>query len=133
MATSTPSTPPSTADSNFQFLVHAEDGSFPFLTEYLLRKYFNPKDEIVKNHLVVGIAVKDTCVVPVYKEKQNKKLKRKRSNGNQEGSGNEENPQGKELPNTLKPSGYTFDTQPIEQQTRLLPGYHHDWCMGIGT
>ena len=61
--------------------MHAEDGSFPYLTEYLLRKYFNPDDEIVKDHLILGIAIKDTCVQPVYTEKENTKLKRKRSDG----------------------------------------------------
>ncbi len=113
--------------SNFQFLVHAEDGSFPCLTEYLLKTYFNPGDEIVKNHLLIGVAVKDTCVVPVYKEKQGRNLKRKRSIANnnnlESSSGNDAISREKESVITQKPTGYTFNSLPIQEQTRLLVGY----------
>ena len=169
MATSATATTPlaseiasCSAPNTFKFLVHAEDGSFPFLTNYLLQTYFNPKDDLVQKHLVVGIAVNDTCVVPLYKDKTNKnnrKLKRKRSNdnkndngdgtgdgnndaanGNISGNGEANNDKGisdgaetekedaKEKVNAnvknLKPSGYTFDSQPLVTQTRMLPGYH---------
>ena len=78
-------------NSNVEFLLHAEDGSFPYLTEYLIRTYFNPRDDLVKNHLIVGIAVKDTCVTAEYKKKD-RKLKRKRTgdDNNQDTNTNEE-------------------------------------------
>jgi len=111
-------------NQKFKFLMHAEDGSFPYLTEYLLRKYFNPDDEIVKDHLILGIAIKDTCVQPVYTEKENTKLKRKRSDGDSDakdsGTKTSSTSNGK---NTIKPTGYTYSTKSLEDQTRLLPGY----------
>ena len=105
-------------NQKFKFLMHAEDGSFPYLTEYLLRKYFNPDDEIVKDHLILGIAIKDTCVQPVYTEKENTKLKRKRSDGDSDVKDS-----GSNVTNTIKPRGYTYSTKALEDQTRLLPGY----------
>ena len=114
---STAATP---GNKKFKFLLHAEDGSFPYLTEYLLRKYFNPEDEMVKNHLIVGIAIKDTCIQPVYQEKENKKLKRKRSD---EGDSDKKCGGNANAKNIVKPTGYTYGTKPLEEQTLLLPGY----------
>lgn len=105
-------------NQKFKFLMHAEDGSFPYLTEYLLRKYFNPDDVIVKDHLILGIAIKDTCVQPLYTEKENTKLKRKRSAGDSDAKES-----GSNVTSTIKPTGYTYSTKALEDQTRLLPGY----------
>ena len=116
---------PPSVDAKMKLLIHAEDGSFPFLTEYLLQTYFNPKDEMVKDHLILGIAVKDTCVVPVYKEKENRNLKRKRSSASGDGDANANvNDNANDTKSAPKPTGYTFDSESIEKQTRLLPGYH---------
>jgi tRNA-guanine family transglycosylase len=112
-------------NSNIEFLLHAEDGSFPYLTEYLIRSYFNPSDDLVKNHLIVGIAVKDTCVAAEYKKKESRKLKRKRSgdDNNQDTNTCEESNQGNETKNTSKPTGYTFDSKSVWEQTRLMTGF----------
>jgi tRNA-guanine family transglycosylase len=113
------------ANTKFKFLLHAEDGSFPYLSEYLLQNYFNPEDEIVKNHLILGIAIKDTCIQPVYQDKENKKLKlkRKRKKSEEGDSAGESTGEMTSAKNTIKPTGYTYGTTSLEKQTRLLPGY----------
>ena len=63
--------------TKMKLMIHAEDGSFPHLSEHLLRKYFNPKDETIQDHLILGVAVKDTCIQPIYTAKESKQ-KRKR-------------------------------------------------------
>jgi tRNA-guanine transglycosylases, various specificities len=110
--------------NKIKLLLHAEDGSFPYLSDNLLATYFNPEDDLVKNHLTIGIAVKDTCVVPLYKktgaDTNVKKLKRKRST-KEEHNGTETHmiQQNK----VTKPSGYTFDAKPIHELTHLFSGY----------
>eukprot|EP00554_Chaetoceros_debilis_P014811 CAMPEP_0194118026 /NCGR_PEP_ID=MMETSP0150-20130528/33826_1 /TAXON_ID=122233 /ORGANISM="Chaetoceros debilis, Strain MM31A-1" /LENGTH=426 /DNA_ID=CAMNT_0038809259 /DNA_START=133 /DNA_END=1413 /DNA_ORIENTATION=- len=104
-----------------ELLLHAEDGSFPFLSEHLLKTYFNPQDEVIRNHLVLGIAVKDTCVVPSYKPKERKNPKRKRLSTEEDKTPTPQQ-NSSNLPGT-KPNGYTFDSETIEKQTRLLSGY----------
>mmetsp|Transcript_4104 Transcript_4104/g.4730 ORF Transcript_4104/g.4730 Transcript_4104/m.4730 type:complete len:529 (-) Transcript_4104:149-1735(-) len=63
--------------AKIKFLLHAEDGSIPFLTPYLLKKYFSPDNGLIANHLMVGVAVKDTCVIPVYNKKKRKSKEEK--------------------------------------------------------
>jgi queuine/archaeosine tRNA-ribosyltransferase len=60
---------------NLKLLLHSEDGFIPFMTPFLLKTYFSPDSPRVKNHLVVGMSMKDTCVVPVVGEKN--KIKNK--------------------------------------------------------
>lgn len=68
-----------------RFLLPAVDGLFPFLTPQLLRRCF-PATEELSNRLWIGIAVKDTCVVPVFAEDTD--------------------------PKTSKPRGYHFTSDP---------------------
>ena len=98
--------------TKIKLMIHAEDGSFPHLSEYLLRTYFNPKDETIKDHLILGIAVKDTCIQPIYTAKESKK-KRKRQESD-----------GEEKKTAPKPTGYTYDTVTLHEQTRLMEGYN---------
>ena len=59
-----------------RLLLHCTDGVVPFLTPSLLQKCFPPKE--VENVLMLGLAAKDTCVVPVYvasKKKDKLKIK----------------------------------------------------------
>jgi tRNA-guanine family transglycosylase len=107
-------------NTNVRLLLHTEDGSFPYLSDYLLKNYFNPKDDLVKDHLTLGIAVKDTCVVPTYPtEVKDKCLKRKRSMAD---DGNDANVVAKN--NIMKPCGYTFDAKPIRDLNIMLPQYN---------
>jgi tRNA-guanine family transglycosylase len=106
-------------NNNIKLLLHAEDGSFPYLSDHLLETYFNPEDDLVKDHLTIGIAVKDTCVIPLYNpDTKVKVLKRKRSAVDEEKESDVI--RRKEV---TKPSGYTFDAKPIHELTRLFKGY----------
>ena len=49
-----------------RLLLHAVDGVIPFLTPSLCRRCF-PADQ-VRDVLLIGIAVRDTCLVPIYKK-----------------------------------------------------------------
>mmetsp|Transcript_13404 Transcript_13404/g.22823 ORF Transcript_13404/g.22823 Transcript_13404/m.22823 type:complete len:449 (-) Transcript_13404:82-1428(-) len=46
-------------------LLHTVDGSIPFLTPQLLKTYFPSPQP----HLILGVAVRDTCIVPVYENR----------------------------------------------------------------
>ena len=94
----------------FRLLLHGQDGSLPYLTPELIRlifpsattpsnnegstidntgvtsndahDYSNRHDDDLKEHLILGVAVKDTCVTPLYREDDKKTaLKRKRGEG----------------------------------------------------
>lgn len=54
--------------TKIKLLLHAEDGTIPFLTPYLLKNYFSPDSECIQDHLVVGVAIKDTCIAPVFRK-----------------------------------------------------------------
>jgi len=66
-----------------RLLLHCEDGTIPYMTPLLLQKYVPPSDDFW-----IGLAVRDTCVVPTYKQKKANDSK---------------------TPNTSnKPNGYSF-------------------------
>jgi tRNA-guanine family transglycosylase len=69
-------------------LLHTEDGAISYLTPFLLKKYLPPSDD-----LWIGIAVRDSCVVPQYPSnvdgEESKDKKPKKADGS-------------------KPNGYTF-------------------------
>jgi Queuine tRNA-ribosyltransferase len=48
-----------------RLLLHTEDGAVPFLTPALLRQAF-PAASVIADVLMLGLAVRDTSVVPVY-------------------------------------------------------------------
>ena len=52
-----------------RLLVHAVDGVVPYLTPESLRKCFPAASS---NRLLLGLAVRDTCVVPVYPQGKNR-------------------------------------------------------------
>lgn len=101
-------------------MIPAKDGCFPYLTDFLLKKYFNPEEDRIKNNLVLGIAVKDTCIVATYGEKTKHK-KRKRSEAKKENERKENDKDDSETAN-MKPTGYTFSAKPIQSIANLLPG-----------
>jgi Queuine tRNA-ribosyltransferase len=63
-APATSATARSAAAPDVRLLLHTEDGVVPFLTPALLKQAF-PVDS-VRDVLLLGLAVRDTCVVPVY-------------------------------------------------------------------
>ena len=73
------SDPTDTSTQAVRLLLHCVDGTIPFLTPYLLKKYVVPSDDFF-----IGIAVRDSCVVAQFKHDKTTKAK------------------------INKPSGYTF-------------------------
>ncbi|KAL9182402.1 hypothetical protein ACHAXT_013054 [Thalassiosira profunda] len=79
----------------FRLLLHGRDGAVPYLTPELLRLFFCPEEgssdggegeggddwEWRRRHFILGVAVKDTCVTPLYREKPPPKRKRKDKGG----------------------------------------------------
>mmetsp|Transcript_24230 Transcript_24230/g.52267 ORF Transcript_24230/g.52267 Transcript_24230/m.52267 type:complete len:668 (-) Transcript_24230:95-2098(-) len=93
----------STTTPHFRLLLHGQDGSIPYLTPALTRLFFCPnEDDCTDNatstsssddwkwrrqHFILGVAVKDTCVTAVYREASSKKKKKKRKKNDQDGGG----------------------------------------------
>ncbi len=77
----------STTAPRFRLLVHGRDGSIPYLTPELLRLMFVPEEtadnqlwedgKLHREHVILGLAVKDTCITPDYQETLLSKKKRK--------------------------------------------------------
>ena len=83
--------------SHFRLLLHGQDGSIPYLTPELIRLIFYPPggvedttstskvddDELQQSlkwhhdHLILGVAVKDTCITAVYRDIKSSSNKRK--------------------------------------------------------
>ena len=79
-----------------KIIVQCENGSFPYLTPFLVNKYFPSND--YKDYMMLGMAVKDTCVVPMYRDSNNNHNNKRlhpESNVNND--------------DKKKPMGYTFD------------------------
>lgn len=105
-----------------KLLIPAQDGNFPFLNDLLLKKYFNPDEDRIKNNLILGIAVKDSCIVATYGVKAKHK-KRKRSEINLVNGNKKMEEKGSSTTTAhLKPTGYTFSAKPIQSIANLLPG-----------
>jgi queuine/archaeosine tRNA-ribosyltransferase len=70
----------------FRLLIHGQDGSIPYLTPELIQLMFFPEEtddhlledgKLHREHIILGLAVKDTCVAPDYQETPSKNKKRK--------------------------------------------------------
>ncbi|KAL7456319.1 hypothetical protein ACHAWC_007832 [Mediolabrus comicus] len=129
----------------FRLLVHGQDGTIPYLTPELIRLMFFPNEDdhqvddakLHREHIILGLAVKDTCITPNYQDKASKKTKRKHVSGveengnahrvkqmkvdavssNDASSTKNQSPDSKEILNstdnqqqliTKKPTGYSF-------------------------
>jgi hypothetical protein len=80
-----------------RLLLHAVDGAIPFLTPSLLKKYAPPSD-----HLWIGVAARDSCVVPIFRgdeDARNKKESKKRKAPSLD---------------TTKVCGYKFMAKPVD-------------------
>ena len=129
-------------EQKLKLILHAEDGFIPFLTPYLLNTYFPPNAENVRDHLIIGIAIKDTCVVPIIRDKSkssnnndeitnlsNKQTqKRKRSDEEADNSKRQRTEKGRKGSNKdidcMKPIGYAFDNQIQLSSIDSLEGYN---------
>jgi len=100
-----------------KLILHTQDGAIPYLSPYLLQTYFSPEtNHLVKNHLIVGVTIKDTCVIPNFQNKQQLQV--------QNGNGISTITTTNKITST-PPTGYTFQAQPISifNRLRILPGY----------
>lgn len=107
-----------------KLMIPAQDGCFPYLSNFLLKEYFNPEEDRIQNNVILGIAVKDSCIVATYGEKaKHKKRKRTEINEiNTDGANQEKNKNGSSATTHLKPTGYTFSAKPIQSIANLSPG-----------
>ena len=75
----------SSTEPRFRLLIHGQDGSIPYLTPELLRLMFFPEetdnhqleDGKLNREIILGLAVKDTCITPDYQDKPLRTKKRK--------------------------------------------------------
>ena len=96
-------------------LLHAVDGCVPYLTPDILEKYFPPSDD-----LWIGIAVQDTCALPVYETIKRKDTNSKPTNGNANREKLADDAVKKQAQtSTNKPRGYTFG--PARPDPWLIP------------
>lgn len=93
-----------------RLLLHTVDGCVPYMTPSTLEKYFPASND----NFWLGLAVRDSCVTPVFEEK--KKKERKTNKPKQETTKN--NNESSALANK-KPTGYAF--LPIKPDSWLLP------------
>jgi len=113
-------TPKSTGSRprSLRLLVHAVDGCVPFLTPDALERHFPPSDD-----LWIGMAVRDTCVMPVFTESKGKPSKSKaknnyvKANPGSQSSAPALNPKSQRDPK--KPRVYSF--LPVTPDSWLLP------------
>lgn len=109
----------------FRLLLHSRDGCIPHLTPRLLDYIFcqdksDPTNEDWKSyqaHLILGIAAKDTCAIPVYSTKRkidgdgtNGKKKRKIDASGSDVVKSTSGDEASKSSDTKKPSGYAFLT-----------------------
>lgn len=102
-----------TETGRVKLLIPAQDGHFPYLTDYLLREYFNPKEDRIRENLIISICVKDTCVVATYNDKVKHNLKRKRHAAHDSVQDEMDDSM------STKPTGYTFS----RAQVHLMPEF----------
>jgi len=124
---------------SLRLLLHCEDASVPYLTPYFLKEHFSPEKKLIKDHLSLGIQLRDGSVVPTYERKVKsvrKKKKKKTSESSNDGSSdskvlsentkisNEKKDQGQNLFNNSKPTGYTFVGRSLPSHFCIPDGHH---------
>ena len=112
-------------DNKVKLILHCENGSPPYLTPALLATCFPSTSLAVRDHLVFGIAVRDSCVTPVYEPKLKKPKKSKEKNGNKI---NPPSRQGSAMSDasisSAKPTGYTFTGRPLHEHLIIPREYN---------
>lgn len=71
-----PSDSTDTSTPTVRLLLNCVDGTIPFLTPYLLKKYVVPSDDFF-----IGMAVRDSCVVAQYKHDKTTNTKNNKPSG----------------------------------------------------
>lgn len=113
------SVPPPAVVVRVRLMSHAVDGTVPFLTPALLHRCF-PADA-VRDVWMLGLAVRDTCVVPVFGSHSSRKTKQKTTSG--AGENTTTTTAAADSSNTKaapKPRGYSFSGT-IRPDPWLLP------------
>ena len=117
-------------NNKIKLLLHSEDGFIPFLTPYLLNKYFSPNLPLIQNHFIIGMAVKDTCIVPVFGGER-------RKNGNNVDDGTDDSSQKKKNKKKEKKKRKVMDKSDkngIENEDGMnhssAKRLRHDHCTG---
>ena len=98
-------------------LLHCIDGGVPYLTPSLLERYFPPSDD-----LFLGIAVRDTCVVPTFKDDSKAKSKKKATSIKKnkiQPAGHQVQHNNSNIDESPKPRGYSFN--PVKPDRWLTP------------
>lgn len=123
-----------------KLLLHCECGLPPYLSPHLLSQYFPPDNKVVRNHLVFGIEVRDSCIVPEYNDRSRKttteRKRRRIEETNNCGGETGESPsgdgrlekQGVQLSKSNKPTGYKFVGRPASKHLCVPSGYETMVC-----
>ena len=124
-----PSTMTTTTEENkVKLILHCENGSPPYLTPSLLATCFPSTSRAVADHLVFGIAIRDTCVTPVYKPKEKKAKKAKRKDKthppSRQGSAVSDGASSVASTSSTKPTGYTFTGRPLHDDLIIPREYN---------
>lgn len=117
-----------TEENKVKLILHCENGSPPYLTPSLLATCFPSTSRAVADHLVFGIAVRDTCVTPVYKPKEKKAKKTKRKDKthppSRQGSAVSDGTSSVASMSSAKPTGYTFTGRPLHDDLIIPREYN---------
>ena len=120
---------PQPSPETFKLILHCEDGSIPYLTPILLSDYFPTTNRIVRDHLVLGIELRNSFVSPIYgprssgMKNERKKKRDKTPPPSPKGSGNSSNSTG-----LTKPTGYTFTGRPLFKHLGIPEDYDVITC-----
>ena len=89
----------STSAPEFRLLLHGQDGAIPYLTPELMRLVFGPDGDNGwqwrREHIVLGVAAKDTAVKAVYRDASSTPSKKKRKKEARDSGGGTESRPGK--------------------------------------
>lgn len=113
-----------------KLLLHGECGLPPYLSPHLLSRYFPPESDIVRNHLIVGIEVRDSCISPVYDGRPSKKSrdqKRRRLEKTESIDRSTAGRHGEDTKQT-RPTGYTFVGRSTSNHLCIPTGYETIAC-----
>lgn len=111
-------------DKKVKLILHCENGSPPYLTPALLATCLPSTSRAVQDHLVFGIAVRDSCVTPVYEPKKKKSKKTKQKSGNKIDPPSRQGSMSDASTFSAKPTGYTFTGRPLHEHLIIPREYN---------
>jgi queuine tRNA-ribosyltransferase subunit QTRTD1 len=121
-----------TEETKTKLILHCENGSPPYLTPALLASCFPSTSRAVQDHLIFGIAVRDSCVTPVYEPKGRKSKKKTKQTNNsgkstppsRQGSAASDGASSIASTSSAKPTGYTFTGRPLHEHLIIPREYN---------